>query len=90
LAGPPTPPATVVIVPAGLAAPGRAAAGSPGAALAWPAPTASTPGRMTRRSVLADTVGGYAASLSRWCGSAQSSTGPAGTIRSGLRCGWVV
>jgi len=32
-----------VIVPAGLAAPGRAAAGSPGAALAWPAPTASTP-----------------------------------------------
>ena len=33
---------------------------------------------------------GYPASFSRWCGSAQSSTGPAGTIRCGLRCGWVV
>ena len=35
-------------------------------------------------------AGGYPASFSRWCGSAQSSTGPAGTIRCGLRCGWVV
>jgi hypothetical protein len=50
-------------------------------------------GRLCRTSggrLRRTTRGGYAASFSRWCGSAQSSTGPAGTIRRGLRWGWVV
>jgi hypothetical protein len=48
--------------------------------------------RFLRHRAVASPVAGprYGASHSRWCGCAQSSTGPAGTIRCGLRCGWVV